>query len=291
MKPTLITPVRAPAIGLFLKNQLLVVGAPPVVVDVSVGLLGNVDVYDAAAADDRVVRVSVSGSDVSLTGLTVGVTTVSVVATNSSGSALQSFYVTVTDGNAPRVAKFLPDQMLTVGNPPLVVNLASAFTGTVDVYDAVAVDGGVVGVSVSGSRASLTGLTAGATHVAVFAMNVNGSALQTFRVTVNDGNAPTVTTFLPDRVLTVGAPPVVVNVASAFAGDVDSYGATAGDGKVVGVSVSGSRVSLTGLTSGVTTVTVSATNANGSALQTFRVTVREPATSAEPGPQPEVPTW
>ena len=74
---TATTPGGAPAIGLFLGDQVLQVGAPPVVVDVSVGFVGVVDSYKAVAGNGRIVGVSVSGSQVSLTGLTVGVTTVS----------------------------------------------------------------------------------------------------------------------------------------------------------------------------------------------------------------------
>lgn len=175
----------------------------------------------------------------------------------------------------------------------MVVDVSVGFVGVVDSYRAVAGNGRIVGVSVSGSQVSLTGLTVGVTTVSVTAKNSSGMALQSFRVTVTDGNAPRVHSFLPDRVLTVGNPPVVVELSSAFEGAVDYYTATAGDARLVLVVVSGSRVSLTGLEVGVTTVSVAAKNSNGMAFQSFRVTVRQPGTPgspAQPGPRQEIPT-
>ena len=180
-----------------------------------------------------------------------------------------------------------------MGAPPVVVDVSVGFVGVVDSYRAVAGNGGMVGVSVSGSQVSLTGLTVGVTTVSVTAKNSSGMALQSFRVTVTDGNAPSVRSFLPDRLLTVGNPPVVVELSSAFEGAVDYYTATAGDPRLILVVVSGSRVSLTGLEVGVTTVNVAATNPSGMAFQSFRVTVRQPGTPGsreQPGPRPEIPT-
>ena len=115
---------------------------------------------------------------------------------------------------------------------------------------------------------------------------------QTFRVTVIERGAPKFASLLPNRVLYVGDPPSVVDVSAAFTGTVTSYAASAGDPNLIGVSTSGSRVSLTGLAPGVTTVTVSAANTNGVAMQSFRVTVltRQSSGAAPPGPLQEIPT-
>ena len=209
------------------------------------------------------------------------------------GGGSDDVQTSTTPVGAPAIGLFLSDQVLQVGTPPVVVDVSVGFVGVVDSYRAVAGNGGIVGVSVSGSQVSLTGLTVGVTTVSVTTKNSSGMALQSFRVTVTDGNAPGVRSFLPDRVLTVGNPPVVVELSSAFEGAVDYYTATAGDPRLILVVVSGSRVSLTGLEVGVTTVNVAATNPNGMAFQSFRVTVRQPGTPgslAQPGPRQEIPT-
>ena len=72
----------------------------------------------------------------------------------------------------------------------------------------------------------------------------------------------------------MGDPPAVVDLAPVFDGTVDSYRAIAADPRLVTVMVNGSRLSLSGLAAGSTTVTVTAMSANGTALQEFGVTVR-----------------
>ena len=115
---------------------------------------------------------------------------------------------------------------------------------------------------------------------------------QSFRVTVIERGVRKFASLLPNRVLYVGDPPLTFDASPVFTGTVMSYAGSAGDPNLVGVSMTGSRVSLTGLAPGVTTVTIRATNASGVALQSFRVTVlSRPVSGADPpGPAREIPT-
>ncbi|MCY4629609.1 MAG: hypothetical protein OXE75_01775 [bacterium] len=79
---------------------------------------------------------------------------------------------------------------------------------------------------------------------------------------------------MPDRVVYVDDPPRTFDVSSSFTGAVDSYAALAGNPNLASATMTGSRLSLTGLATGVTTVTVRARSPWGVALQSFRVTVR-----------------
>ena len=90
----------------------------------------------------------------------------------------------------------------------------------------------------------------------------------------SDGGAPGLASLLPDRVLYVGYPPLPFDVSGSFTGTVGTYRALSDNPNLVGAAMTGSRLSLSGLATGVTTVTVSAANRWGAALQTFRVTVR-----------------
>jgi hypothetical protein len=76
-----------------------------------------------------------------------------------------------------------------------------------------------------------------------------------------------------------------VDVASGFAGRIDSYTAVSGDAAILAVTVDGSRVALTGVEVGSTTVTITAINAAGRAARSFNVTVtalEAPRTAAAP---------
>ncbi|MCY3663622.1 MAG: hypothetical protein OXH28_12490 [bacterium] len=194
----------APRIKALLSDAVLQVGAPPFRLDLATVLGASTDSYRAFAADARIVTVVVSGSGMTLIPVAPGTTTVSVIARNSKGSALQSFRVTVVpagsggspvdslrvttiERSAPAIVTLLGDQALTVGDPATVLDLAPAFGHAVGAtYRAVADDPRPVTVAVSGSNLSLTGLAPGVTTVSIFAENARGVAMQTFRVTVRN---------------------------------------------------------------------------------------------------------
>ena len=200
--------------------------------------------------------------------------------------------VSTNPAAAPRIGIFLRDVVLVIDEPPLEIDLVASVVGAIDSYRALAANPGIVTAVVSGSKLTLAPEALGVTTVSVSAGNSRGSAFQSFRVTVIERGAPKLVSFLPNRVLYLGDPPVGFDVSPAFTGAVTSYTAGAGDPNVVGVSMTGSRVSLTGLATGVTTVTVRAVNPSGVALQSFRVTVlpRPVSGTDPPGPVREVPT-
>ena len=201
-------------------------------------------------------------------------------------------FVSTNPAAAPRIGIFLQDVVLVLNEPPLRIDLVASVVGAIDTYRALAANPGIVTAIVSGSMLTLAPEALGTTTVSVSASNSRGSVFQTFRVTVIERSAPKFASLLPNRVLYVGDPPVGFDVSSAFTGTVSSYTASAGDPNLVGVSTTGSRVSLTGLVPGVTTVTVRALNANGVALQSFTVTVltRQASGTDPPGPVQEIPT-
>ncbi len=199
---------------------------------------------------------------------------------------------------APRIGGFLEDVVLVLDQPPTEVDLASRLVGTIDSYRALVADPRIVTAVVSGSGLALIPVAPGVTTVSVSATNSRGSVFQSFRVTVIErvtvigGAAPQILAFLRDRVLTVGDPPTVLDLAPIFGGAVNSYLTIAGDPQLVEVFINGSNLSLTGLAPGVTTLSVAATGHGGVSLQTFRATVRAtPAPGAPPpGPRQEFPT-
>ncbi len=78
-----------PVVAREIPRQGLVVGDATTVVDVASSFDGVVDTYRAVSADESVLAVSMAGSQLSLTPLAAGSTTVSVIASNMTGSATQ----------------------------------------------------------------------------------------------------------------------------------------------------------------------------------------------------------
>ena len=284
--------VAAPRIGVILDDLALALDEPPAVVDLVTGLVGDVETYRAVSGDASVVTVQVAGSRVTLTPVAVGETTVSVSAANELGSAYQDFRITVVARGAPEILVLIEERVLTLGSPPVEIDIAPAFSDGVLTYTATTDDPSLVAVQVSGSRVALTALAPGTTRVFASATGVSGVALQAFRVDVIEAGPPMGAESLTDQVLTFGDPPLVLDVSPAFTGDGLTYRAAAGDGAVVRAEMWASELSLTGLTAGVTTVSVTATNASGSAVQSLHVTVHnwETSDTGRLGPAQENPT-
>ncbi len=259
-----------------LDNITLVLGQPPHDVEVANAFTGEALVFTAVSSNPGRASETLSGSVVTVTPLSVGMTTVTVTATNSAGAATQTFDVTVRNPEAPQAVGSLDDLELEVGQPPHDVEVAGAFTGEYLQFTAVSTNSGVASVTVSGSVVTVTPVSAGETTVMVIARNSAGQVTQTFDVTVRNPGAPQAVGSLADLELEVGEPPHDVEVARAFSGDYLDFTAASSNPGAASVTVSGSVVSVPPVSAGAATVTVTATNSAGTATQTFDVTVRNP---------------
>ena len=176
---------------------------------------------------------------------------------------------------------------LTIGldDPAVTVEVSGAFRdpdGDPLTYGASSSAPSVAAVSVSESTVTVVPVAEGTATLTVTASDPDGLiASQTFAVTVSSpANRPPepVGTLAP---LTIGVDEaaVTVDVSGAFRdpdGDRLTYGATSSAPAVVSVAVSGSVVTVTPVSEGTTTVTVTASDPGGSntvATQMFRVTV------------------
>ena len=237
---------------------------------------GEVVAYTAESSDTEVATVEVEGAVVTLTAFAVGSATVTVTATNSGGSAEQSFAVTV-----------LPPAPVTVGSIEAAtlsegathtVTASDYFSGEGVTYGAESSDTGVASVEVDGAAVTVTALAAGRATVTVTATNAGGSAEQAFAVTVLPP-APATVGGIEAATLSEGETHLVT-ASEYFEGEGVTYGAESSDIGVATVEVEGAVVTLTALSVGSATVTVTATNLGGSAEQSFAVTVLPPAPTA-----------
>ena len=172
----------------------------------------------------------------------------------------------------------MPDQELRLGES-VTVNAVSHFSdpdGDALTYAAASSDSAVAAASVSGSVVTVRALARGVATVTVTATDPDGlAASQGFGVTVPN-SGPAVEGALADIELPLNEE-TSVDVASHFTdpdGDALAYAAAVSDSAVASAEVSGSVVTVRALARGAATVTVTATDPDGTAASlAFEVTV------------------
>ena len=188
----------------------------------------------------------------------VGVTTVTITATDNTGkTAAHTFNVTVVAGDSIAPTLTVP--------APITVNNEAGKCGAAVSFSATATDNCSTPTVVS-TPASGSFFAVGTTVVTSVATDAKGNrTTKTFTVTVKDTQRPVITA--PASILAT-APAGSCNAAVSFA-------ATASD-NCSGVAISYSPASGSTFARGVTVVTATATDASGNtASTTFTVTVRE----------------
>ena len=226
--------------------------------------------YEAESSDSAVAAVAVDGATVTVTAVAVGEGAVTITATNAGGEAEQRFAVTVR----------LPAVTLVKGGAAKQIELANYFDQEVTGYEVAVSPNGIVHVSRSGSQLTLTGVAVGSATVTVTATNAGGSEEQSFAVTVLPPAPATVGSI--EAVTLTRASTHLVTASDYFAGEGVTYAAESSDAAVVEVEVAvdGVAVTVMAVAVGNATVMVTATNAGGSAEQSFAVTVLPPAPTA-----------
>ncbi len=221
-----------------------------------------------------------------LTAVFPGTATITLTGVDAIGaSATDTFEVTVTPPS-PGPGESLSPQFLRVENGASSVDVSSAFNDPDDddlTFAATSSDETVATVAAAGSVVTVTPLERGTTTVTVTATDEDSaSATQAFEVTVPN-RPPTAVGTLAALSLRVENGDETVDVSGAFTdadGDDLTFAAMSSNQTAATVAVSGSVVTVTPLSGGTTTVTVTATDTRGgSTPQAFEVTVvnRPPA--------------
>ena len=254
---------------------------------------GDALMYAAGSSDSGVATASVSGSNVVITAVARGTTTVSVTAIDPEGlTATQTFEATVPN-RPPGPVGTVPDQTLYTGDT-VTVDLSPYFEdldGDALTYTASSTNSAVATASVSGSTVAVTAAAQGTTTVTVTAADPEGlTATQIFESVVPN-RPPAQAGRVPDQ--TVRAEETItVDLAPSFEdpdGDALTYSATSSNTAVATASVAASLVTITGAAAGSATITVTARDPDGlTATQQVGVTVR-PANRA-PRPVRRIPS-
>ncbi len=239
-------------------------------------------VFDAVSSDPAIATAIASGSDITLTGVSEGRTTVTISANDSDGlSVSQSVLLTVEAvGNAPVAVGNIPAQSINRGGVA-IFDAAPYFRdpeGADLTYDAGTLDATVATASATGSTVTVRGVTPGKTTLTVTATDPGGlSAVQSAEVDVlTPPRGPEAVGTIPDDSLMAGEK-IEIDVTQYFSdpnGNPLRY--TAGTSNA-GIAIAGivrNTLQVKGVGRGTATITVIASDPNGrTAVQRFSVLV------------------
>ena len=230
--------------------------------------------------------VSIANNTLTVTGVTAGSASITVSATDKEGSNTKvedNFTVTVTSNNVPRVIRQIPDQ--SVGPRGKVsIDLPTFFTdpdGDALRFRIWYDDTDLISTSLFDNRLTITGVTPGLINLRVTATDEQGSnhtVEVTFTVTVTTNNVPMVKKSIGDQTIGTGGT-FIVDLTTVFT-DTDkddlTFEANSDATDRATVSIANNTLTVTGVTAGSASITVSATDKGGSNTKVednFTVTV------------------
>ena len=283
-------PNRAPVAVGTITPRTLTAGDTAQTVDVSPYFSdpdGDTLTYTAVSTDTRVVTVIASSSTLVITPGEAGTTTIMVMARDPEGLTIdQSIVVTVKPipNRAPVAVGTITPVTLTVGEGATTVDISPYFSdpdGDTLTYTAISTDIGVVTVALSNTTLIITPAAEGATTVAVTASDGSLTATQNIPVILNPApnRAPVPVEMIPTVTLIADDSAKTVSVSPYFSdpdGDTLTYTALSTDTGVVTVALSNAALTINPVAIGATTVTVTASDGNLTAIQNIPVLVTQP---------------
>ena len=276
---------QAPRVINPLDDLTLTIGTGPHVVDLRETYWGAPEKCEAVSSDESIaIAEVVGGYDLLVTPVGIGMARVTATASNKDGSVQHGFDVKVVHVPPEAVGAF-PDYEMRVGDV-LPLELSGAFSGEALEYTAASSDEESATVSVSGSTASITAHKAGMATVTVTATNTGGSAEQNVMLRILDV-PPEAVGELPDLTIRTIDDPTIINLGEAFTGTALMFSGTSSAEQHVDVSVDGYMATMTAVSPGTATVTLTASNSEGMASHVFMVTVKDDRPKAVgmlPGP-------
>ncbi len=246
--------------------------------------------YMAMSADEGVATVMIEGTDLTITGVMVGETTVTLYATDPyDNMASVTFGVEVVNAMA-MVVMDIPDQTMTVVEP-VTISIADTFSdpdGDELTYMAMSSNEDAATVMLDGTDLTITAVKVGMATVTVTATDPGGLSAETsFDVTVENA-APMLVTEIPNQTMTV-VEPLMIPIDGNFMdpdGDALTYMAMSSNEAAATVSVEsdgtqdhpGTYLMITAVKVGMTTITLTAMDPDGLyAMDSFDVEVENAA--------------
>ena len=257
---------------------------------------GDTMTYSAALSDTSIGTVAWSGLTLSITAVAEGSATVTVTATDSrDATGVHTFSLTVLPNSVPTTVGTIPNQTVSVTETARTVDVSSYFSDADGnhslTYSAASSDTSIATASVSGSTLTITAVAAGSATITVTATDTaDATATQDISVTVTSNRAPVRTGTIPTQTVSLSGSAETVDLDSYFSdpdGNPLTYSATSSNVSRATVSVSEATLTITGVATGWTTITVNATDpSNAGATQSFSVSVVANRSPISVGPIP-----
>jgi len=240
---------------------------------------GDALTYSATSSDTLVAEAAVSGHRLILVAVSRGAASATVTASDGRGGEAHQSFSVIVPNSPPMVVREISSRTLAPGSTE-TIDLSGHFTdpeGDALTYSATSSDTLIAEAAVSGPRLILIAVSPGAASAMVTASDgMGGEAHLSFSVTVPNA-PPTAVREIASRTLLTGSTETI-DLSGYFMdpdGDALTYSATSSDPLVAGVSVSGSELTMVGLSQGEAEATVTARDPEeAEARQSFELTVR-----------------
>ena len=220
------------------------------------------------------------GNTATLIGKGAGEATVTITATDRAANMTPvEVMVTVEDNVAPMLAMAVEDQTLTRLDPAMV-DLSEIFSdsdGDMLEITAMSADESIATVEIVDGSLTITGLAVGNTDITLTAMDPDGLSAETmFKATV-ENVAPVVAEAITDQT-TTRVDDLSVSIGGTFSdldgNDMFTYTISVEDDSIATVALNGGMIDIVGKSVGTTIVTLTAMDADGSAVSTtFKITI------------------
>jgi hypothetical protein len=232
--------------------------------------------YTCVATDSTICSASVTGTTLTINGLKAGSTTLTITATSGSETASTTVDVTVT---APAGAYLTLDNTmlsLTAERDSKTIQATShSFSGTVT-YSASSSSTSVATVSINSTSglATVTPVVAGSSTITITASNgVDSDISATCSVTVAALPTPTITLSNSTLSISTGKSGTLTATAAGFdSNDGVTYSASSSNTSAVSTSVANNVITLTGVSAGSSTITVTGSYTDSYGTQTAMAT-------------------
>ncbi|HHY72162.1 MAG TPA: cadherin-like domain-containing protein [Bacillus bacterium] len=245
---------------------------------------------DAVSSNPSVATAIVDYSDIKITPIASGTTTITLKADDGFGGiATTSFDVTVK--NKPVVSTPILDQMKTIGTGDFTIDASTVFThpdGDSITFTASSSDTFVATARVEGTNVIVTPKAGGIANITVRASDGKGGVAET-TFSFLSNTAPTVEYTFSPRLHTIGTGAVLVDATNTFAdadGNPLTITATSSDLSIATIgSISGKLISINPISRGTVTITITADDGKtGTASTTLTLILNERPVVASPIP-------
>ena len=287
---SVVEPNRAPVAVGTISARTLTSGASTEEINISANFQdpdNDTLTYTVNSNNTNVATANISGSQITITPVAVGSATITVTASDGKLTAKQIISVSVVAANrAPTTIGTISAQTLIAGGSSVSVNVSDNFNdpdNDILTYAASSSATSIATVSVSGSQVTITSVGTGNTTITITASDGELTTTQTISVTVNAApvanRAPVTVGAISSQSLTLGDSAIVINVSDNFSdpdNDTLTYSAYSDNTSAVTVSVSGSQITITPVGAGNTTITITTSDGELTAMQTISVSVVDP---------------